>query len=87
MGSLTSRKTELTEKCKAEFECDIKEAKELGQQFDKAAEDALCDAEKILGLREGEPSAETPEEPEAAPATKRPVRRPVMDTTDEDSLV
>ena len=87
-STLTSRKAELAKQCKDKFDCDITEVPALKEQFDKVAEEALTNAEKGLGLREGEPT-DAPGEPPTK-TVEKPVREPVAATSsdeeDEDGL-
>jgi hypothetical protein len=88
LSTLTSRKTDLSNKCREQFDCDITEAPALKEQFDTVAEEALTNAEKVLGLREGEPTdapeEPVPDKPAEEKAVRKPVRKPVVPTSDDD---
>ena len=72
LDALKKRQSELESKCKEEFDCNVEELPELIKQLSEEAEKSLSDAEKILGLREGEPESESVEE------------EPVVEDDDED---
>jgi len=58
LDALKKRQVELEKRAKDEFECSVDELPALIEQLEKEAEVSLANAEKILGMREGDPEPE-----------------------------
>jgi len=83
LGGLQKQLQDLEAKCKTDFDCKMSELPALIQQLKTEAEDALVNAEVILGMREGTKTA-----PSQAPSKTAATRVPAIAKThtDEDSL-
>ncbi len=86
LSGLQKRRTELSTKCKTEFGCEIDALDGLIKQLHQEAEVALQTAEKILGLREGEPEP-VEDEPVDDGASGQDRESYVPEDEDEDGLV
>ena len=71
LGALNTQISDLETKCLSDFGCEIKELPNFIKQLKEESDVALCNAEIILGMREGTVKQAAPVVPDAITASKQ----------------